>query len=78
MLNLKFICKIVGRCAYLELKKEMGLENEHSPNIHEILAILPAWIIVFMELTVCVYSSGWLGEATLHKITMDYDVCCDL
>lgn len=49
LLNLKCIYRLVGICAHLELRKEMGLEIEHSPNIHEVLAIFPALIIVFME-----------------------------
>lgn len=85
MLHLKFICRVVCRCAHLELRKEIGLETEHLTNIHEVLVIsqhcsLSLWSCV------CVCEThthehmlvGRLAWATQYKITMDYDECCDL
>lgn len=80
----------------MEIRKEIGLETENSTNIHETHATFPVPVIVFMELSLGVYTCvcmcyvcvcsrmcahipvAGLTWATQHKITMDYDECCDL
>lgn len=77
MLSLKFICRIVGGFAHLELRKEMGPEigkcfvtvgcsfSQHYP-----LSLWSSWGVY---VRVHEHAGGGAGWAAQYKITVDYD-----